>query len=97
MAAVVKFSLPYPPPVEVNIKIPSHLDKQLFQNGFDHGLQSNELTCFKASYRAGFREAKLYLRQAQQSQGILELPKRSRCRVGFLFSDSLLPNHEKQV
>ncbi len=74
MAAVLRFTPPCPAPDDVGIKIPTHLDKQLFHNGFEHGLKSNELTCFKASFRAGFREAKLYLRQAQRNKGILELP-----------------------
>ena len=38
-------------------------NKELFREGYEHGLKSNVLTNFKASYREGFRKAKLEIRE----------------------------------
>lgn len=67
---------------EVGIQIPNHVDRELFQQGFDYGMRSNTLTIFKASYRAGFRAAKLKLRELRRQQGIVDFPMRSKMSVG---------------
>jgi len=67
---------------EVGIHIPANVDKELFQQGFDYGMRSNTLTIFKASYRAGFRAAKLRLRELRHQQGIVDFPMRAKMSVG---------------
>ena len=61
---------------EVSVTLPPHIDEALFTSGFEHGLRSNTLTNFKASYRAGFREAKRVLREQRRQQGIIEVPSK---------------------
>lgn len=47
-----------------------HLNEDLFQQGYEHGLQSNELIDFRESFRAGFRKAKIEIRQWYRQRGI---------------------------
>ena len=65
-------------PSPVGLAVPLHLDDELFKAGYDHGLQSNQLTNFKASFRAGFRSAKQELRETRRREGILTFPARGR-------------------
>lgn len=78
MTAVLKFKPQSPMADEIEIRLPSTVNKSLFKSGFDHGMRSNTLTNFKASYRAGFRAAKLYIRELNATQGIHSMPRRSK-------------------
>lgn len=78
MAVLYAFKAPPPVPSEVNVTIPSHVDKEMFEKGFRQGMSSNVLCDFRASFRAGFREAKLYLARLQRERGIIRLPLRQK-------------------
>lgn len=67
---------------EVGLQIPANVNRKLFEQGFSRGMQSNTLTIFKASYRAGFRAAKLKLRALRRQQGIMDFPLRAKMSVG---------------
>ncbi len=74
----------FPTPKEVNINIPPYLREELFDAGFDHALRGRHLTRsehLRRSFRAGFRAAKLYLREVRRAQGIVQFPMRGRIRV----------------
>lgn len=81
MATVVKLKPTLPSATELVVQLPATLNKQLFQSGYEHGMRSNTLTNFKASYRAGFRAAKQHLRELRESQGISPFPTRTKCVV----------------
>ena len=78
MAIVKALKTRLPTPAEVGIVVPDHIDKSLFEAGFQHGLHSNELVEFKASFRAGFRAAKLHLRDLRRAQGVVDFPARQK-------------------
>lgn len=80
--AIIKFKTRRPHASEVGLHIPTHVDKKLFEQGFSRGMQSNTLTIFKASYRAGFRAAKLTLRELRRQQGIVDFPVRAKMSIG---------------
>lgn len=67
---------------EVMVQVPARVDRALFEQGYSRGMQSNTLTIFKASYRAGFRAAKLKLRELRRQQGIVDFPMRAKMSVG---------------
>ena len=74
----------YPTPQQAGIRIPSHLIKDRFCAGFQHGLKGGQLyevEYLRLSFREGFRAAKLYLRQVRRSRGILDFPVRWRVRT----------------
>ena len=74
----------YPTPKQAGIRIPSHLIKDRFCAGFQHGLkggQLHEVEYLRLSFREGFRAAKLYLRQVRRSRGVVEFPVRWRVRT----------------
>jgi hypothetical protein len=81
MAALASLKRRAPAPTEVGVLVPTKVDKKLFEEGFSHGMASNELTVFKASFRAGFREAKRYLRELRRQQGVVEFPLRARLSI----------------
>jgi len=60
---------------EVGLVIPKHVNPELYKQGYEHGLKSNELTDFRASYRLGFREAK---RQQMARSNVRSLPVKFR-------------------
>ncbi len=67
----------YPTPQELGMKIPIQLISELFCKGFEHALKGYKITETKqlrASYRAGYRAGKLYLKEIRRQQGILEFP-----------------------
>ncbi len=77
----------YPDPQEVGIRIPPYLMKDRFCAGFRHGLRGGQLDrieYFRLSFRAGFRTAKLYLREVRRRQGVLDLPARYRFKLRAL-------------
>lgn len=77
MGRIVKFKGSLPKPKDVGVVVPMIVDHDLFQQGWEHGLTSNRLLKrehLKASFREGFRAAKLYLKQLRADKGILELP-----------------------
>lgn len=55
------------------INIPKTFNKEIYLKGYRHGMISNELTDFRASFRAGFRLAKMELRN---QNNIRNLPKK---------------------
>ena len=74
----------FPNPQEAGVRIPPHLKKNRFCDGFRHGLSGGHLDkveYMKLSFREGFRAAKLYLREVRRSQGIYEFPARWRVRM----------------
>lgn len=74
----------YPTPQQAGVRIPSHLIKDRFCAGFQHGLKGGQLhqvEYLRLSFREGFRAAKLYLRQVRRSRGILEFPVCWRMRM----------------
>lgn len=54
----------------VDKKPPAANDPELFQQGYEHGFRSNELIDFRESFRAGFKKAKIEIREWYKSQGI---------------------------
>ena len=66
---------------EIAVAAPQHLDKSLFNQGFQHGMRSNKLTNFKASFRAGFRAAKIHIRETMKEQGVIPLPMHTKFRA----------------
>ena len=67
----------YPTPSELGIEIPSLCIRELFCQGFNQALKGYKVTQakqLKASYRAGFRMGKLYLKQLRREQGIIQFP-----------------------
>lgn len=84
MSKVVKFKGHLPKPDEVGVTIPKTIDQELFKAGWEHGLVSNKLLTrehLKASFREGFRAAKLYIRQLYADRGISVLPMTARVKV----------------
>lgn len=80
--AVVKALKPrLPEPAEVGVVVPTNVDKQLFEAGFRQGMSSNVLVEFRASFRAGFRAAKLHLRELRRAQGVVDLPRAQKMLV----------------
>ena len=76
----------YPKAEEVGIKIPAHLRKERFNEGFQHclkGGQLREAEHFRLSFREGYRVGKLYLREMRRAQGIATFPVsgRMKCKV----------------
>jgi len=66
---------------EVNIIIPKQFDKEKFEKGFNHGLISNSLNkkeYLKASFRGGFRAAKLYIKRYYKNNNIAVLPNKAK-------------------
>lgn len=80
--AVIKLKTRGPKASEVGVHAPTHLDRELFEQGFSRGMQSSTLTIFKASYRAGFRAAKLKLRELRRQRGIIDFPMRAKMSIG---------------
>lgn len=69
----------YPTPREIGVAIPPHLVPERFCAGFEHALKGGQLDrveYFRRSFRLGFREAKLYLRELRRRRGVIELPRR---------------------
>ena len=61
----------YPSPQEAGVRIPFNLKEDRFCAGFRHGLsggQLNHVEYMRLSFRTGFRDAKLYLRELRRSQ-----------------------------
>ena len=74
----------YPLPSEVGIKIPPRVRRQVFNDGFRHGLKGGgfeRIPYVRFSFRMGVRAAKLYLRRVRRSQGIIEFPQVWKFRV----------------
>lgn len=74
----------HPGPAQVGIAVPRGLRGELFEAGFRHGLAGGQLDRVehgRASFRFGFRAAKLYLRRVRRARGILDFPQRWRVRV----------------
>lgn len=77
----------YPTPQEIGLKISPTLRKDRFNAGFSHALQGGQLdhaSCFRLSFRMGFRAAKLYLREVRRSRGILQFPFKARFRFRLI-------------
>jgi len=72
-------------PEEVRIQIPKSVNRQLYEAGFEHGMKSNNLSIFKASYSAGFRAAKLYLKELREQQGVVHFPFKGK--INFKVDD----------
>ncbi len=73
-----------PAPQEIGVRVPAHLKEDRFRAGFAHGLQGgqlNKVAYMKLSFREGYRTAKLYLREVQRRQGILEFPMRGKIQI----------------
>ncbi|GMQ95267.1 MAG: hypothetical protein BMS9Abin13_380 [Patescibacteria group bacterium] len=63
---------------EVGLTIPPNMNPELYRAGYEHGLKSNTLTNFKASYRAGFRCAKL---EQKAKSRVASLPQKMKFMV----------------
>ena len=73
----------YPTAEEVGVKIPAHLRKARFENGFLHALKGLHLTDrehLRLSFREGYRMGKLYLRHVRKQRGILEFPMKAKMK-----------------
>lgn len=83
MSKIIKLKHKLPTPSEVGVVVPMHVDMNLYNEGFQHGLVSNKLLKrehLKASFREGFRAAKLYIRQQYQNKNINVLPLKARLK-----------------
>jgi len=83
MSKIAKFKGKTPTPMEVGLTVPKSFNKELFEAGFQHGLVSNRLDKieqFKASFREGFRAAKLYLRAYYKDNNISVIPMKARMK-----------------
>jgi hypothetical protein len=79
----VAMTVNYPTPKDVGIEIPSQLIEQRFNAGFLHALQGKQLSSakhFRRSFRYGYREGKLYLREVRRAQGIIEFPFKAKMK-----------------
>lgn len=83
MGKITKIRQKLPLPTEVGVVVPAAINQEMYQQGWEHGLVSNLLTKpeqLKASFRAGFRAAKLYLRELRKQKGIHVLPLQARIK-----------------
>ena len=83
MSKIVKFREKLPTPKEVGVTVPGAVNEELYQQGWEHGLVSNQLTKrehLKASFREGFRAAKLYLKALRSQRGLTVLPMKARIK-----------------
>jgi hypothetical protein len=74
----------YPTPEELGVRIPAHLIPERFRQGFEHGLRGGQLhraEYLRRSFRAGFREAKLVIRELHRQRGVIPFPTKARMRV----------------
>ncbi len=81
--ALPRNALRYPEPETVGIPIPPHLIPQRFRAGFRHALEGGQLDRiehFRRSFRLGYREGKLYLRELRRRQGVRSFPRQGRVR-----------------
>jgi len=64
-----------PKPAHVpKVAKPRTLNEKLYRAGYEHGLVSNTLTDLRASFRCGFRRAKLEQQEERRKQGVVTLP-----------------------
>lgn len=83
MGTVAKFKGKLPTPKEIGVTIPKSHNKEMFEEGFQHGLVSNKLLehkHLKASFREGFRAAKLYLREMYKSKNVTVMSMKARIK-----------------
>lgn len=74
----------YPTPEELGVAVPAHLIPERFRQGFEHALRGGQLhrvEYLRRSFRAGFREAKLVIRQMHREQGVIPFPTKARFRL----------------
>jgi len=78
------------------IKVPPCIDEDLFRQGFAHSIRGGQLTDiklhFKKSFGAGFREARLILRDIRKTQGVHEFPRTGKIR----FKCNDISRHQKK-
>lgn len=68
-------------PKEVGVDMTfGDIDPVEFNRGYQHGLASNKLICFRKSFRLGFRKAKLELRELRNT---VELPQAFKANASF--------------
>ena len=78
----------YPTPRELGIRVPRHLRKDRFNQGFEHALKGGQLhrvEYLKLSFREGFRAAKLYLRGVRRQQGIVDFPLKAQVHTRVVY------------
>jgi len=66
-----------PRPKIVDVVIPKGVDSEMYQAGFEHSVTGGQITKrehLKASFRLGFRNGRLYLKELRKKKGILEFP-----------------------
>ncbi|MFQ5995881.1 MAG: hypothetical protein ACE5K1_12410 [Acidiferrobacterales bacterium] len=74
----------YPQPADVGVTMPESLQRERFCAGFRHALKGRQLSeaeHLKRSFRLGYREAKLYLRELRRRQGIVNFPIQGRFKI----------------
>lgn len=75
----------YPKATEVLTGIPTHVKRDLFEDGFQHSIRGGQLTDpkvhFKMSFREGFRAGRLYLKELRRQQGVVEFPLQGKIKV----------------
>lgn len=74
-------------PTEITINRPKKFNPELYKAGYEHGINGRQLCKiehFKASFRYGFRAAKLELKEIRRQQGILTFPVQGRVKVLML-------------
>lgn len=83
MDNVTKIKTKLPTPKEVGITTPNVINKERYEEGFQHGLISNKLLKpehLRASFREGFRAAKLYLKQLYKDRNVTVMPTKARMK-----------------
>lgn len=83
MSKITKLKQKLPSAKEVGLTLPKTVNKEMFEEGFQHGLVSNKLLKpehFKASFREGFRAAKIYLRELYKNKNITTMPLQGRIK-----------------
>lgn len=67
---------------EVGVAVPKNIIRELYEEGYKDGRTGNILRNFKASYRMGFRKAKLELAdERKKTSNVAYLPGKIAFRV----------------
>ncbi len=70
-----------PKPEELGVTVPKHVKEDLYRKGFEHSIGGGQITKrehLRASFRAGFRDGRIFLREERRRRGILEFPVKWR-------------------
>lgn len=75
---------------EVTVVVPAYVIEELYIAGYEHSMRGGNLTKrehFKASFRLGFRTAKLELKEIRRRRGIIDFPMNAKVKMTIKWKD----------